>query len=126
MRNYDEMANGGEDRTFLIRGETFKLKQVGPGVLDEMTALEEEFVKLDTPKYSDISNLAEQKLVLLLDPADDALARWQALRAEDKVGYKEIVDLSRWAFEVVTGFPTRLLEASQAGAGSTAASSTAG
>ena len=108
MRNYDEMRSTEEEETFVIRGETFKLKRVRPEVMDELLTIENEFLAKEDKTYSDIVAAGEAKLLLLLDESDDAINRWKALRerAEDPVTYREIMDISKWAFEVVSGFPT--------------------
>jgi hypothetical protein len=126
-RNYDELRDA-EERSFVIRGETFQIRRGRPEMLGELTEAEDRFVKLEAKGYPDILAFSEERLKLLLDPADDALARWDALRAreEDPVTYGEIIDISRWAVEAITRLPTRLAVPSDVGPGPIAASSTAG
>jgi hypothetical protein len=126
MRDYDEKRLSNGDLSFRLRGETLHLKRVRPEVLDEILAIENEFLAIDTPGYGDVIHTNEAKLLLLL--ADEDQDTWKRLRenVDDPVEYREINDLSQWAFEVVTGFPTRLVAPSGIGGGATEASSEGG
>lgn len=123
--NFDELA-AQEDRDFIIRGEQFTLQHVRPEVMDEIDGLEEEYLKIEDPKYSDIVKLAESRLRLMLDDGNGQVERWEELRArkDNPVTYGEIMALSRRALEIVSGVPTMPSEASTAGDGKTAESST--
>lgn len=123
-RNYDQMRDG-EDHSFVIRGETFKLKRVRPAVLDQIDALQKEFVASEADSYADVVAFSEKRLLLLIDDSNGALPRWKVLRDrdDDPVTYGEIMDVSRWAFEEVTGLPTMPPAPSQPGRGSTAPTS---
>lgn len=123
MRDYDEMRSTNGDLTFKLRGEELHLKRVRPEVLDDILAIEREFMAIEDPQYGDVVRTNEAKLLLLI--ADEDRKTWQRLRenVEDPVEYREINDLSQWAFEVVTGFPTRLAAPSGTGGGSSDTSS---
>jgi hypothetical protein len=125
-RNYDEMR-AAEDHTFIIRGESFTINRMRPEVMGEIEALEKDFTESEKTTYQDVVNFAESRLKLLLDDQNGAVDRWDALRAkeEDPVTYGEIMDLSRWAVETITGLPTMPPAPSAPGRGKTAASSKA-
>lgn len=126
-RNYDELAAAEED-SFVIRGETFKFRRVPYTVLDQIDVLQKEFVESGPETYAAAVEFAQNRLLLLLDSAADAVARWKALtsREDDPVTYKEIMQISRWAYEVATGLPTMQPTPSDAGQQKTPATSKAG
>jgi hypothetical protein len=114
-----------EDREFVIRGEMFKIQRVRPEVMEEVTALEDVFVAIEEPKYSDVVELAEKRLLLFLDDENGAVDRWKKLRERkvDPITYTEITEISRLVLEKATGLPTVRPPASGTGGGSTTGSS---
>ncbi len=117
-----------EDREFLIRGEMFKIQRVRPEVMEEVTALEDAFVAIEEPKYSDVVELAEKRLLLFLDDENGAVDRWKTLRERkvDPITYTEITEISKLVLEKATGLPTMQPPASGIGGGSTTGSSSGG
>ena len=124
-RNYDEMRDQ-QDLTFVIRGETFKLRRCRPEAFGQIEEIEKKFA--DATTFEEISAINEERLMLLLDDGNGAIARWEKLRQseDDPVTYGEITDISRWAVEEITGLPTMQPSPSEGGRGRTAASSKAG
>lgn len=124
-RNYDEIRDG-KDFTFVLRGETFKLKQASPEVLDQLDAIQTAFTADESTTYASVAKFAEDRLKLLLENGDTE--RWETLRTsvETPVAFWEITDISRWAFEQVTGVPTMQPSSSEDGPEKTVASSTGG
>jgi hypothetical protein len=124
-RNYDEMRDA-EDRSFIIRGETFTLRRLKPEAMGRITEIEEKFANATT--FEEVTAINEERLMLFIDDANGAADRWAALRAkeDDPITYGEITDLSQWVVSQVTGLPTMPPSPSEAGRGKTAASSKAG
>jgi hypothetical protein len=124
-RNYDEIREQ-EDRTFIIRGETFTLRRCRPEALGEIVEIEKKFEKAKT--FQEVADINEERLIFLINDQNGAVERWQKIRADEEnpVTYGEITDLSRWAVEQITGLPTMQASPSQGGPGTTAASSKAG
>lgn len=127
-RNYDEIRNGREDDTFVIRGETFKLRAVPYTVLDEIEALQTDYLKQDLTSYKVTFDFSMSRLLMLLDDTDGAAERLKALceRKDDPVTYGELLDLSKWALERATGLPTMPPAASPASPAGTARTSKGG
>ncbi len=114
-RNYDEMRQA-EDRSFVMRGETFTLRRVPPEILTDLVEMENALGESAT--YADLVKFAEERLLMLIDDQNGATARWQAIRAnaDDPVTYGELMDVSRWAVTEITGLPTMPPSPSQPGA----------
>jgi hypothetical protein len=113
-----------EDRSFIIRGETFVIQKVRPEVMDEIDRLEDEYLAIEEPHYSDIVKLADQRIKLMIDDRNGQVERWETLRSreEDPVSYGEVMAISRKALEVISGVPTLPSTPSTTG-GATAADS---
>ena len=124
-RNYDEIREQ-EDRTFIIRGETFTLRRCRPEALAAVVDIEKKFEKAKT--FQDVAEIHEERLVFMINDQNGAVERWNKIRADedDPVTYAELTDLSTWAVEQITGLPTMQATPSGAGPGKTAASSKAG
>jgi hypothetical protein len=131
-RNYDEMRDA-EDRAFVMRGETFTVRRCRPEVLDDLLSMEktyhEDLAALtpeDSP-YPVIIGFAEKRLLMLIDDQNGAVSKWEALRndPDNPVTYGEIMDVSTWAMEAITGLPTLPPSPSAPGRGKTAATSKA-
>lgn len=125
--NFDEIREK-EDRAFIIRGETFTFQHVRPETMDEVDKLENEYIALKEPKYSDLVKMAEDRLILLIDDGNGQVEKWRELRAQtaDPIDYGEIMAISRHGLEVISGIPTLPSTNSGVGDGKTAASSKAG
>ncbi len=123
-RNYDEMR-AAQDRDFTIGGETFTVKRCPMATMGELVEMEKIFLAQEDVSYIDIAEFAEKRLRILIDDQNGAVSRWEALIAstENPVEYGEIVDVSKWAVELVTGLPTLPPSPSAVGRGKTAASS---
>lgn len=121
-RNYDEIRDA-QDLSFVIRGQTFQLRRGTPEVLDQIETLQRDYLAAEVTTYADIATFSENRLKLLL--VEEDAARWDALRAngDDPIAFREIQDLSKWAIEEITGFPTIPSSPSPAGDGTTDTSS---
>jgi hypothetical protein len=131
-RNYDEMRDA-EDRTFVMRDELFTIKRCRPEVIGEFTVMEKEYQENlknlpdDDPVYPTIIAFAEKRLLLLIDDQNGAVSKWEALRddPDNPITYGEIMDVSTWALELITGLPTMPPSPSAPGRGKAVASSKA-
>ncbi len=123
-RNYDEIRDA-EDRSFVIRGETFTLRRVRPEILTDLVEMENALGESAT--YADLVKFAEERLLLLIDDNNGAAARWQTIREnpDDPVTYGELMDVSRWAVTEIKGLPTMPPSPSQPGAKTSGSSSKA-
>ncbi len=121
-RNYDEMAQA-EDRSFIIRGEKFTITRGSPELVGRVEALQKEFAESKADDYETVVKFLEDRLLMLIDDQNGAAARWQKLRETESLSYGEIMDVSVWAVEVITGLPTMPPAPSQGGRGKTAGSS---
>lgn len=117
MKNFDADRNDGltvAERTFTIRGEKFVAKvAVKPEVLakwDEMPP---------DAKVIDYTATFDSLVVAMIEPHDDALARWQRVREQedDPVSFEELGDVVRWLVEATSGRPTGLPSGSSDGPG---------
>ncbi len=125
-RNYDQMRDA-QDRSFTISGETFTVRRCSLQTMGELVQIEKDFAAAEDLTYLDIAEFAQKRLRMLIDDQNGAVSRWEALVADESnpVEYGEIVDASKWAVELVTGFPTMPPSPSVVGRGKTAASSKA-
>jgi hypothetical protein len=117
-----------DDRVFIIRGESFTIQNVRPEVMEDVNALEDAFVAIPEPKYSDVVELAEKRLLLFLDDENGAVDRWKVLRERklDPISYREITEISKLVLEKATGLPTMPPPDSGNGGDSTTGSSSVG
>jgi len=124
-RNYDEIREQ-EDRTVIIRGETFTLRRCRPEALAEVVDMEEKFKKAKT--FQELAEIYQGIIAFLINDQNGAVERWNKLREDesDPITFGELKDLSTWAVEQITGVPTMQVSPSGAGPGKTAASSKAG
>lgn len=119
VRDFDQDLS--EDLEFKVGGETFKMKYVRPEVL----AAWEDEVAAD--KSGEALQQMDSRIKLFLDDSDDAIGRWDKLRAreENPVSMGQINDLLLWMVEVQSGRPTIPPSPSVTGRGRTVASSKA-
>jgi hypothetical protein len=124
-RNYDEIRDA-EDLSFVIRGQTFRLKRARPEDLARLIDAEE--ARTGEEKFSDAFAFAEERLLALIDQSNGALEAWQNIRASetDPVTFGEVMDLSNWAVTELTRLPTLRPSPSEPGPSKTAATSKAG
>lgn len=107
MKNFDQdlgRTNRREaDRMFQIGGETFTRKaSVRPEVLTE-------FEDMDAGHpAADALRIIDDLIVELLEPHDNAAARWHALREreEDALSAEDMQSLVEWLIGEMTGRPT--------------------
>ncbi len=125
--NFDEIA-AAEDRSFIIRGETFTIVRGSPELVGRVVAAERDHAAKPEKDRSEDANLefVQDRLFMLIDDSNGAVDRWKALRAKEEIGYGEIIRVSNWALEILMGLPTLPPEPSPTGRGKTAASSKAG
>lgn len=123
-RNYDEIRDKTDD-SFIIRGQTFKLRRTSPEELGKVVALEREWREAETTYEQDCA-FFEKRFLMLIDDSNGAADRWKDLRAKNEITYGEIVDLSIWASEQMTHLPTLRPSPSEPGPSKTAATSKAG
>lgn len=125
--NFDEIQEK-EDRDFIIRGQTFTIQHVRPEEMLEIDKLEDAYIALTEPKFSDLVKMSEERLILLIDDGNGQVDRWRELRAREAnpITYGEIMAISRKALEVISGIPTLPSTGSGAGDGKTDDSSKAG
>lgn len=105
MKNFDDKRRIRleADRQFTIGGETFTQKTgLRPEVL-----LPWENIGADTPA-SEVLATIDQLVHDFIEPADDAHARWDALRKrdDDPVTLQDLQELVEWLIEEQTGRPT--------------------
>ncbi len=115
-----------EDRSFVMRGETFTITRGSPELVGRVEELQKKFASSEAEGYEDVIEFIEARLLMLIDDQNGAVDRWKALRAKEQISYGEIMDASLWAVEVITGLPTTQPAPSPAGPGKTGISSKAG
>ncbi|HET9520698.1 MAG TPA: hypothetical protein VFO73_06625 [Candidatus Limnocylindrales bacterium] len=104
-----------DDLSFVVQGETFTMRLVGPEVLakyedeDDPESAEEAIERLNA------------RIVEFLIPGDQK--RWAALVEKGEIPYRQMNALGRWAWEVQTGRPTNPASPSAGGPGATGATS---
>lgn len=112
-----------EDRDFKIGGEFFRAKRkVRPEVLIELSKIEAMADNLDG-----ILETMDSTIQAMIEPNDDAYARYRAMRERDDDSLVDLDDLQEvvsWLIEVFTGRPTEQPGDSSAGRGSTGTNST--
>lgn len=127
MKDFDATrSRTREDRTFRLAGETFVARaKVRP---EKLIAFDELADLGDDAPISETMRLIDEVLTALIDPADDALVRYQKIReSEDPemaVGVDDLRDVLDWLMEVITGRPTGSPSDSTSGRESTGTSST--
>ncbi len=123
--NFDEIAEK-EDRDFIIRGQTFTVQRVSPGVMDQIDSIQEHFAALEDPTYSQLADYFNQRIKLLIDNGNGAVEKWDELMEGGDIPYTDLSAISRTAFEIATGFPTMPASGSAGGAAAAGGSSKAG
>lgn len=123
MKNFDEarQARFDQDRDFQIGGQVFRARaSVRPELLAPYESLDE------NTSASDALVIIDDLLVAMIEPNDDAHARYRTLREreEDAVGMEDLQELVKWLMEVQTGRPTEQPGGSSAGPGTPGTTST--
>lgn len=115
-RNFDELL--AEDRTFIVRGQTFTWRDVRPEVLTSLG-------QIDTEKPDEIWASQDDQILNFLVPEDHE--RWQNLRAraEEPVTIAQFNAVLEYLVEQQTDRPTQTPSPSATGRGKTVASSKA-
>jgi hypothetical protein len=115
MKDFDEARDlrASAERTFRIGGETFTLKAaIRPGTLDAYRAMSE-----DTPDPEALRIVDDAIIQMIADA--DAETRWNALRAADLAGNPlnigDMMELTSWMIETVSGRPLASTPSSQNG-----------
>lgn len=115
-KNFDELLS--EERTFVVRGETFRWRDVRPEVLTAMGSA----IGDDTDPNNIWKAQDEQILLFIHDEDHD---KWKALREreEDPVTVRQFNAILEWLVSEQTDRPTPTPSPSASGRGRTAASS---
>lgn len=113
-RNFDELLS--DERTFVVRGETFTWRDVKPEVITGM---------LESGNGDDPWAAQDAQILHFIIPEDHE--RWKALRArdDDPVTIRQFNAIYQFLVEQVTDLPTTPPSTSAPGAGKRAASSKA-
>lgn len=115
-RDFNELL--AEDRTFIVRDETFSFVDASPEILTSFDAS----MNGDDDENA-VWKLMDAQIMLFLRESDRE--RWQKLRArkEEPVTIAQLTEIVRWLMEQQTGRPTNPPAPSEAGRGRTEASS---
>lgn len=105
MKNFDEKRKirADRDRSFTIGGESFVIKSgLRPEVMLPWESIGE------TTAASEVLVTIDQLVHEMIEPADDAHARYDALRQrdEDPVTLEDLQELIEWLIAEQTGRPT--------------------
>lgn len=125
-RNFDDLL--GDDLTFVVQDELFRMQYVRPEVLAAWEDKEDadlEAGAADAASAQTAINRLDQRIESFLVEGD--VERWRTLRArEDQaVPFVQLREIVRWMVETQSERPTVTPSASAGGRGRTGASSTA-
>lgn len=115
-RNFDELLS--QDRTFIVRGETFTWRDVRPEVLTELSGIDEE-----DPKAA--WEALDRQIMLFIVPEDHE--RWMRLRAreDEPITVRQLGAIFEYLVGEQTDRPTQTPSPSVPGPGKTVRSSKA-
>jgi len=119
-RNFDDLIS--QDRTFVVRGETFTWNDVRPEVLTAFKPSENGDAEKDPDDNSGIWAQLDEQIMLFLVPEDRA--RWTNLREreENPITIIQLNAILEWLVGEQTERPTQTPSPSGSGPGRTARS----
>lgn len=116
-KSFDDLIS--QERTFVVRGETFTWRDVRPEVLTAFQPTEEEPEEGKAADNSGIWKQLDEQIQLFLVPED--VERWQKLRARDEnpVTIVQLNAILEWLVGEQTERPTQTPSPSGTGRGKT-------
>ncbi len=114
------------DREFVVHGETFTVTFGSKALVGELEEMQKAYFESPETTYESLMEFTEGRLLRMVDDQNGASAKLKKLIDDGHMSYSEIMDSTRWAYELMTGLPTMPPAPSQGGGGRTAASSKAG
>lgn len=119
-RNFDDLVS--QERTFVVRGETFTWRDVRPEILTAFQPSENGDDKKDPEDNSGIWKQLDEQIQLFLVPED--VERWTNLRAreENPVTIVQLNAILEWLVGEQTERPSQTPSPSDSGRGKTARS----
>lgn len=125
-KSFDTEEYVSQDKTFTVRGMVFQWDDAQPEILSAFSDSVKVNANGEVQGDDSTWELMDRQILLFIVPEDRE--KWVELRKRERepVTIKQIVEIVRWLWEQQSPVPTEQPSPSEAGAGSTAPTSTAG
>jgi hypothetical protein len=119
-RNFDELRKA-KDLSFVLNDQVFTIHLMSLSMIGVWTEREAKIKPEDTEAFT---QMCIDRVADAVDDGNGSADRWRELCASDHgPSYGELLELSRWTWEVQSDLPTMESAPSQPGRGTTAVSS---